>query len=147
MRNARVLLRRVEIDTLAVAPDLLLPHGRFAEWTAIFQNSLTNAAAALRGTADKHVQIRSDQDGRTRRILVSDTGSGVDLGSSERLFEPFERLTPVSARTRASGLSGMGLGLTIARSVAIDLGCRLRFVSPEPSFVTTLEVSWVESRD
>lgn len=47
-------------------------------------------------------------------IMVDDQGAGVPDGERERLFEPFARLD--SSRNRSTG--GVGLGLTIARTVA-----------------------------
>ncbi len=47
---------------------------------------------------------------------VKDTGKGISKEFLERLFEPFER----ERNTTASGVYGMGLGLTIAKSI-VDL--------------------------
>jgi signal transduction histidine kinase len=59
-------------------------------------------------------------------VTVSDTGIGLDPADADRIFEPFVRLD--AARARDTG--GAGLGLAIARSIAVAHGGTL----------------WVESR-
>ena len=51
-------------------------------------------------------------------ITVSDTGIGLDPADADRIFEPFVRLD--AARARDTG--GAGLGLAIARSIAVAHG-------------------------
>ena len=51
-------------------------------------------------------------------LTVSDTGIGIAASDTERIFEPFVRLD--AARARDTG--GAGLGLAIARSIAIAHG-------------------------
>jgi signal transduction histidine kinase len=40
------------------------------------------------------------------------------------------------------GYGGMGLGLTIVRMLAANLGCKVAFVDPEPGFKTAFRLSW-----
>jgi signal transduction histidine kinase len=68
-------------------------------------------------------------------IFVTDTGIGFDAGSDERLFEPFEQMGQ-----REAGLSGMGLGLTIARGIVLAHGGRLIAHSPGPGKGATFRV-------
>jgi heavy metal sensor kinase len=51
-------------------------------------------------------------------VTVSDTGIGLDPADADRIFEPFVRLD--AARARDTG--GAGLGLAIARSIAVAHG-------------------------
>ncbi|HVQ76653.1 MAG TPA: heavy metal sensor histidine kinase [Candidatus Binatia bacterium] len=55
------------------------------------------------------------------RIVVEDTGIGIDAADQERIFEPFVRLD--EARSRETG--GSGLGLAIARSIVVAHGGHL----------------------
>ena len=55
------------------------------------------------------------EEGETAVVAVEDTGPGIDLADTERIFEPFVRLD--AARARETG--GSGLGLAIARSIVI----------------------------
>ena len=57
------------------------------------------------------------QDG-TAAVTVADTGIGIAPGDADRIFEPFVRLD--AARARHTG--GAGLGLAIARSIAVAHG-------------------------
>jgi len=141
----RVLLRSVEIDISNLNASIRLPHGGFAEWTAIFQNVFINAVNAMLDSRQREIVVSSYQHGKMQRILVQDTGSGVDLDSADKLFEPFERRIEISKERRALGVGGTGLGLTIVRMIAENLGCTVGFVEPEEGFSTAFSLSWRES--
>lgn len=79
----------------------------------LFQNLIDNAVA-FGGNAEVEVE---DADGSIR-ILVSDRGPGLPDDQLEAVFDPFVRNEP--SRNRATG--GVGLGLTIARMIAVDHG-------------------------
>ena len=57
-------------------------------------------------------------------IQVADTGPGIDQGSQQRIFEPFQRGQPGQRFPQ-----GMGLGLTIARDLTLAHGGRLELDS------------------
>lgn len=61
------------------------------------------------------------EDASSVRIVVEDNGPGIPDAQLEEVFEPFTRLE--SSRNRATG--GIGLGLSIARSVVQAHGGRL----------------------
>jgi len=61
------------------------------------------------------VEIGVEADERQARIVVEDTGPGIDPADVQRIFEPFVRLD--AARDRESG--GSGLGLAIAHSIVV----------------------------
>lgn len=138
-------LRRGTVIEVSVDEGLRLPKGAVAEWTALFQNVLLNALNATLDTAVKRIDISSRVRGQRSSILVQDTGVGVDLEDSEELFRPFERHLEISPERRALGLGGSGLGLTIVRLIASNLGCRVRFVEPTQGYRTAFELSWRES--
>jgi signal transduction histidine kinase len=142
----RPLTRDLFIDTSGIESDAWLPEGSFSEWSALFQNVLINASNALLDSDQKRLLIRSIKLGTERRIRIEDTGAGVNLASSGELFEPFVRRLEISQPRRALGLGGSGLGLTIVRMIAENVGCRVGFVEPSPGFSTCFELAWKESK-
>jgi len=144
--QTQVLLRGVDIETPGVDKVLRLPKGTFAEWSAIFQNVFLNAANALLDADEKRIIVSSEQQNKTRAILVQDTGAGVDLATAEELFKPFVRKLQLSPQRRSMGLGGTGLGLTIVRMIAQELNCRVAFVEPQDGFSTAFRLSWSEAQ-
>jgi two-component system OmpR family sensor kinase len=61
------------------------------------------------------VDLRDPAPARAARLVVEDTGPGIDPADVARIFEPFVRLD--AARDRESG--GSGLGLAIAHSIVV----------------------------
>jgi signal transduction histidine kinase len=85
-------------------------------------NLLSNAVKYNRegGTVDIAVAaVGSDR----LHIAVTDTGPGIDSGSFEKLFAPFERLDT------AAGIEGTGLGLALSRSLVEAMGGTLTVAS------------------
>lgn len=142
--QSRSLLRGVEIDTAAIDGKVLFPPASYSDWAAILQNVLLNAANALLDSPQKLVGMMTTGESRQSALVVQDTGSGVDLGTADQLFEPFVRRSEISAERRSLGLGGSGLGLTIVRVIAANRGCEVQFVAPRPPFQTALELSWRE---
>jgi signal transduction histidine kinase len=88
----------------------------------VFVNLMTNGIDAMRSVGDRPRRLRVaarvvEADGVL--ITVGDTGSGIDSKLADRIFEPF--FTTKS--------SGMGLGLSICRSIIEAHGGRV-WVSP-----------------
>jgi signal transduction histidine kinase len=125
-----------------VDPELRLPFGAFAEWSAILQNVFLNAANAMLESTKREIKVSSRASGKTDSLLVQDTGIGVDLQSAEDLFTPFVRKLKLSRDREEMGYGGMGLGLTIVRMLAANLNCKVAFVAPETGFKTAFRLSW-----
>ena len=91
----------------------------------VLLNLLKNAWDASREQPfeRQRIDIRLDEDGGNLHIAVRDYGSGLDPAARERLFESF-------FTTKADGL---GLGLSICRSIAEAHGGRLAAGSPDAS--------------
>ena len=132
----------VTFDLTGIDPDLHLPPAAYAEWVSIFQNAFFNSLNALVDSNERVIVVRSEDTGRCRRILIEDTGSGIDLGESETLFEPFRRRTMISRERKELGFGGSGLGLTIMRVIADSRGVRVGFGPPSPGFATSLVMEW-----
>ena len=60
------------------------------------------------------VTIGAEREGKTIRIWVRDTGAGIPQAEIDHVFEPFFQAEHATTRR----VSGIGLGLTIARDLA-----------------------------
>ena len=140
------LARDTEIDYSQIDSNLRLPAASFAEWGAIFQNVFINAFTAMLDSPKRQLNISFRSHGRSREILIQDTGHGINLKNADKFFEPFERASKISAERKALGYGGTGLGLTIVRLVANNIGCRVRFVDPGDGFKTAFSIWWREDK-
>ena len=108
-----------------------------AELTTVFANLLTNAVKSA-GEGGRIQAVAKDGD-RILRVRVQNTGVPVNLREAERWFEPFESTTeevnPVLGQ-------GMGLGLTITRSILDYYGITIEFVEPDPDYATAIEMTF-----
>jgi signal transduction histidine kinase len=73
------------------------------------------------------LEITSRQDGQMTSITVRDRGPGIPRGQEQRVFEPFQRLS----NKLTDGVTGTGIGLTIARDLARRHGGDLVVVPTE----------------
>jgi signal transduction histidine kinase len=140
----RIFLRGIPVDTSGLDDTLRLPEARFTDWSSIFQNVFLNAVNAMIDSEDKRIFVNSRIRDRKREILVQDTGCGVNLDNTNELFKPFVRKITVSAERRALGYGGSGLGLTIVRMIAENIGCGVTFVKADKGYSTAFQVSWSE---
>ncbi|WP_395747563.1 sensor histidine kinase [Prosthecobacter sp.] len=90
----------------------------------ITANLLSNVEKYAPGAA---ATVHTRQSGEGFRLTVQDGGPGISAGEVERIFEPFYR---VDDRVRA-GVSGAGLGLSIARDLARRMGGELKLLPGE----------------
>jgi two-component system sensor kinase FixL len=85
----------------------------------VIVNLMLNAIEALHGRhgEDREVVIRSGRaNGREAEVSVADSGPGIPGEMLPRLFEPFV----------TSKVAGMGLGLTISRTIVEAHGGQIR---------------------
>lgn len=101
--------------------------------TNLFSNVEKYAAAG------GFLRIETEIDGETWILLASDGGPGVRAGAREKIFEPFRR----SGDSISEGVTGTGLGLTIARDLAREMNGDLSLVDSEQgaAFKLTLPLS------
>ena len=133
----------VRFDLSGIPPKFRLPPAAYAEWVSIFQNAFFNSLNALVDSEERVIAVRSEDKGKLRRILIEDTGSGIDLEDSETLFAPFKRRATISRERQELGFGGSGLGLTIMRIIAGSRGVRVGFESPSSGFATSLLMEWM----
>lgn len=86
-------------------------------------NLIRNALTAT--PAGGAITVRVDRLGEHVRLVVRDTGPGIDLQTRMRLFEPF-------FTTRASD-GGTGLGLAVVRAIADEHRAKIEVVSESGS--------------
>jgi signal transduction histidine kinase len=132
----------VEISLTGIPEDLYLPAGRYSEWSAIIQNLLVNAFNAMRESTIRHADFTGGRGPEGSWLMIQDTGVGIDPEEAEELFEPFVRRVVLGPDHAARVLGGSGLGLTIVRMMADELGCNVRFVRPDVRHATAVKVTW-----
>lgn len=78
-------------------------------------NLLRNSIDALEGQSDGAIQVTTKQDGNSVRVAVADNGPGLDKEIADKLFQSFNTSKP----------DGMGIGLSVSRSIVEDHGGRI----------------------
>ena len=86
----------------------------------VLTNLIINGIDAMRPLDDRprELGIKSARDARAVVVQVRDSGTGLDPEQTDRTFEPFFTTKP----------GGIGLGLSISRSIIESHGGRLRAV-------------------
>lgn len=114
--DAQVIGRDIAVSGLAVAPY----RGRLTALRRALQNLIDNAIKYGRNAA-----VRIEDDGTTLQLIVKDSGPGIDPAELGRITEPYYR--PDAARRGDTG--GSGLGLSIARDIALMHGGELQLAN------------------
>jgi two-component system sensor kinase FixL len=85
----------------------------------VLVNLIRNAIDAMVDTPERYLAIRSEASGGLVRVAVEDTGSGISEEVAAQLFQPFV----------TSKQNGMGIGLSICRTIVEAHGGRIWFES------------------
>jgi signal transduction histidine kinase len=111
------IIRRVMV-TLNLSPMAVVVEGDHTQLQQVVLNLLLNSLESASMSVDgPHVVVLGTHlsDRRMAHVLVRDSGGGLPTGAESRVFEPFFTTKP----------SGMGMGLSIARSIVESHGGRI----------------------
>jgi signal transduction histidine kinase len=111
------MARHVRVETHFTA-GLPAIRGDRVELQQVLINLILNAADAMSQTTEEQrtLTIESTQlEGNQVHISVADTGCGIPAGREEKIFEPYHTTKP----------RGLGLGLSLSRSIVVAHGGRL----------------------
>lgn len=127
--------------TLSVVPSerSLLAMSEAERLQQILLNLVTNAIKFT--SANGSVSVTCEDDARTARIVVRDTGVGIRAEDCHRVFEPFVQ---IDRHLTAAPQQGVGLGLSISRDLARAMHGDLTLESTEgvgSTFTLTLPVA------
>jgi PAS domain S-box-containing protein len=128
----RTTLRQHEVSlVLDLAPDVTAVEGDRVQLQQVVLNLVINAIDAMAGVTERPrellIRSRPQPPGRVL-VAVSDTGVGIDATTADGLFEAF--FTTKS--------TGMGMGLSISRSIIEAHGGRL-WATPDPDGGATFQ--------
>jgi C4-dicarboxylate-specific signal transduction histidine kinase len=140
-----IALTRSEIHSNGVAlrtelaPDLPLVQGDRIQLQQVMLNLILNAVESLGGISEgsRDLLISTEGGADQVRVAVRDSGPGLSPQNVNRLFEAFYTTKP----------NGMGMGLTICRSIIEAHEGRLWVTANEPlgaMFQFTLPAEWDE---
>lgn len=104
-----ILLRTNVADTL---PEVVADRVQLQQ---VLLNLILNAIDSMQSVEERHLSIDVDRDAGQVVFAVSDTGLGFEREKHERLFDAFY----------SSKSGGMGIGLTISRSIVEAHGGRI----------------------
>jgi two-component system sensor kinase FixL len=107
--SSDLVIRNLTV-TLDLAPERPMVAGNRVQLQQVVLNLLINGMEAMADGADRErpLVIRTERtEARTVRVSVQDAGTGLREGTQDLVFEPFYTTKP----------TGMGMGLSIARSI------------------------------
>jgi len=120
--SSEVIIRRVFVR-FGPAPAPVPVRGDRVQLQQVILNLLQNAMEAMSGSEARRLVIigcrRLEEDPNRLGVSVRDVGPGIPAGAEETIFEPFYT-------TKAGG---MGMGLSIVRSIVEAHGGSIRVVS------------------
>lgn len=141
----------VKVDHSQVAPNSMVGPMMEAELYGILLNALSNALkSVIAAGSTKKIMISANRVANKTRILISDTGLGLDSSKFQEVFVPFiadpegklythleDNLNPADKYIVGTG---SGLGLSIVKEIVTIRGGSVQFIEPEKPWKAQLEV-------
>jgi signal transduction histidine kinase len=114
--SAHAFTRHVSLST-RLFPGPLLVAGDRIQLQQVILNVVMNGVEAIESTkkGERAIVGRTSVDGASAQVSIIDTGPGLPSGTVDQIFEPFFTTKD----------SGMGMGLSIARSIITSQGGRI----------------------
>ncbi len=119
-----------------VPSELVSPPMYRCELGAILLNLLTNALKAVLESSKREVYVTGQMLRNNMVLRVSDSGKGADPSKWEDYFRPFVSESEPNVELG----TGTGMGLKIIRDLVELYGGEARFVEPEGTWNTSVEV-------
>jgi signal transduction histidine kinase len=121
--HGEVVKNRIGVQT-QLSDSLPRVRGDWVQLQQVMLNLIINAIQAMSGVTDsiRELRISTESTKEEVRVAVRDTGPGLSADNLEQLFEPFFTTKP----------SGMGMGLSICRTIVEEHGGRLWASENEP---------------
>lgn len=130
VRNYRTLAEKKRVQLHYEAPPQAAVMADKLYFTRVIENLLSNA---LKFSAeDKNIFVKVEEDGGKIRISIRDEGPGIGEEDQKLMYKQFQKLTAKPT----GGESSTGLGLSIAKAVADQMGFKLYHHSQEGSGTT-----------
>ncbi|MDQ3139698.1 MAG: ATP-binding protein [Pseudomonadota bacterium] len=128
-------LALIGVDERTIAKQLDVPRdieawGDRTQIQQVLLNLMRNAVEAMEGQTVRRLRVTASSSEKEVRLCVSDTGSGIEDAAQRGLFEAFSSTKP----------EGMGIGLSISRTIVENHGGRLWLEAGRPgaTFCLTL---------
>ncbi len=129
----RSAIERAGLRLVVDCPPLAAPVDVDSEmWEKIVLNLLSNA---FKFTFEGSITVQLRQEDEEVELRVSDTGSGIEPGEIERIFDRFHRVQRAAARAH----EGSGIGLALVRELVTIHGGSIR-ASSTPGEGTVFQV-------
>ncbi|MCF8067673.1 MAG: PAS domain S-box protein [Desulfobacterales bacterium] len=98
----------------------------------VFLNLINNAVASMPGGGSITISTYLDKARRKARVILRDTGSGVDPANLDHIFEPFYTTKPEG--------EGNGLGLFVSYGIVTKFGGTIECISQTRGVTFTVEL-------
>ncbi len=137
-RLYRDTYRKVEFQT-ALCDGPLMAMADPAQMKRVFINLIDNSIEAMDGHGTVSIETQAIPETKTVRVVIKDTGKGLDPEVKEKLFSPYF----------STKKDGTGLGLTIVNGIIADHGGSIRVRTNRPhgtAFVIELPAAETEAQ-